>query len=61
MPALQDSHIVKIAVELENMTAQLIEFDQRDPLTRKFLNVLGIPYGRFPSPLTINHREGNRP
>lgn len=38
MPALQDSHIVKIAVELENMTAQLIEFDQRDPLTRKLLN-----------------------
>lgn len=36
MPALQDSHIVKIAVELENQTAQLIEFDQRSPLTRKF-------------------------
>lgn len=36
MPALQDSHIVKIAVELENQTAQLIEFDQRSPLTRMY-------------------------
>lgn len=38
MPALQDSHIVKIAVELENQTAQLIEFDQRSPLTRKLIS-----------------------
>lgn len=35
MPALKDSNIVKIAVELENQTAQLIEFDQRHPLTGK--------------------------
>lgn len=35
MPVLKDSHIVKIAVELENQqqNAQLIEFDQRHPLT----------------------------
>ncbi|GAB0094484.1 engulfment and cell motility protein 1 [Sergentomyia squamirostris] len=34
MPVLKDSHIVKIAVELENQqqNAQLIEFDQRSPL-----------------------------
>lgn len=33
MPVLRESHIVKIAVELENQTAQLIKFDLRNPLT----------------------------
>lgn len=34
MPALKvDQHIVKIAVEFENQLPQLIEFDQRQPLT----------------------------
>lgn len=35
MPAAVDPTIVKIAVELENHTAQLIEFDQKNPLTGK--------------------------
>lgn len=33
MPSIKSSHIVKIAVELENSIPQLIEFDQRSPLT----------------------------
>lgn len=33
MPSIKNSHIVKIAVELENNIPQLIEFDQRSPLT----------------------------
>lgn len=33
MPTAIDPSIVKIAVELENHTAQLIEFDQKNPLT----------------------------
>lgn len=33
MPAAVDPSIVKIAVELENHTAQLIEFDQKSTLT----------------------------
>lgn len=33
MPAAIDPSIVKIAVELENHTAQLIEFDQKSTLT----------------------------
>lgn len=33
MPAVKDAHIVKIAVELENQQPQLIEFNQRQPLT----------------------------
>lgn len=33
MPAAVDPTIVKIAVELENHTAQLIEFDQKSTLT----------------------------
>lgn len=40
MPALKDSHIVKIAVELENQQAQLISLDQRQPLTGKFKNII---------------------
>lgn len=35
MPAAIDPSIVKIAVELENHTAQLIEFDQKSTLTGK--------------------------
>ena len=39
IPAQKDLHIVKIAVELENknptQNAQLIELDQRQPLTGK--------------------------
>lgn len=35
MPAVKDSHIVKIAVELEGKNAQLIEFDQTRPLAGK--------------------------
>lgn len=35
MPEIVDSHIVKIAVELENQTPQLIKFDSRLPLTGK--------------------------
>lgn len=37
MPALKESHIVRIAVELENQTAQLIKFDRRQPLTGQWL------------------------
>ena len=34
MPSQQDaSHIVRIAVELENQTPQLIKFDRTQPLT----------------------------
>ncbi|CAD7080169.1 unnamed protein product [Hermetia illucens] len=33
MPALKDSHIVKIAVQMAQQNAQLIEFNQRQPLT----------------------------
>lgn len=33
MPVAKDSHVVKIAVEFENHLAQLIEFDQRQPLS----------------------------
>lgn len=36
MPALKESHIVRIAVELENQSTQLpqlIKFDRRQPLT----------------------------
>lgn len=33
MPPQKDVHIVRIAVELENQTAQLIKFDRRTPLT----------------------------
>lgn len=33
MPAAIDPSIVKIAVELEDHTAQLIEFDQKSTLT----------------------------
>lgn len=33
MPALKDSHIVKIAVEMKGENAQLIEFNQQQPLT----------------------------
>lgn len=36
MPAAIDPSIVKIAVELENHTPQLIEFDQKSTLTGKF-------------------------
>lgn len=36
MPALKDSHIVKIAVEFENHTAQLIKFDRTQPLTGQY-------------------------
>lgn len=36
MPAAIDPSIVKIAVELENHTAQLIEFDQKNTLTGKY-------------------------
>lgn len=35
MPVAKDSHIVKIAVEMDKMTPQLIEFDQKQPLTSK--------------------------
>lgn len=35
MPAVIDPSIVKIAVELENHTPQLIEFDQKSTLTGK--------------------------
>lgn len=35
MPAAIDPSIVKIAVELENHTPQLIEFDQKSTLTGK--------------------------
>lgn len=35
MPALKDAHIVRIAVEFENQSAQLIKFDRRTPLTGK--------------------------
>lgn len=38
MPALKESHIVRIAVELENQTAQLLKFDSRRPLTGKLTN-----------------------
>lgn len=33
MPAVIDPDIVKIAVQLENESAQLIEFDQKSTLT----------------------------
>ncbi|KAG4073589.1 hypothetical protein HA402_000813 [Bradysia odoriphaga] len=33
MPALKESHIVRIAVEFENQLPQLIKFDRRQPLT----------------------------
>lgn len=36
MPIAIDPSIVKIAVELENHTAQLIEFDQKNLLTGNF-------------------------
>ncbi|KAJ8874920.1 hypothetical protein PR048_022810 [Dryococelus australis] len=32
MPAIKDSNIVKIAVEMDNQVAQLIEFNQKQPL-----------------------------
>lgn len=35
MPAVIDPDIVKIAVEFEKETAQLIEFDQKSTLTGK--------------------------
>lgn len=34
---VKDAHIVKIAVEYENHLAQLINLDQRQPLTGKLL------------------------
>lgn len=40
MPALKESHIVRIAVELENQSTQLpqlIKFDRRQPLTGQFI------------------------
>lgn len=37
MPAQVDPNIVKIAVELENHQAQLIEFDQKVSLTSELL------------------------
>lgn len=40
MPALKESHIVRIAVELENQSTQLpqlIKFDRRQPLTGQFV------------------------
>lgn len=39
MPAAIDPSIVKIAVELENHTAQLIEFDQKSTLTGKMSHI----------------------
>lgn len=33
MPVAKDAHVVKIAVEFENHLAQLIEFNQRQPLS----------------------------
>lgn len=33
MPAVMDSSIVKIAVQMENHTPQLIEFDQKNKLS----------------------------
>lgn len=33
MPAIKDTHIVKIAVEMVDQVPQLIEFDQKQPLT----------------------------
>lgn len=40
MPVQQkESHIVRIAVELENQTAQLIKFDLRNPLTGRLIMI----------------------
>lgn len=40
MPVVIDPSIVKIAVELENHSAQLIEFDQKSTLTGNINNEL---------------------
>lgn len=39
MPAIRDCHVVKIAVQYETGMAQLIEFDQRQPLTAIIQNL----------------------
>ncbi|XP_058823162.1 engulfment and cell motility protein 1 [Topomyia yanbarensis] len=39
MPAIRDSHVVKIAVEFETGIPQLIEFDQRQPLATIIQNL----------------------
>ncbi|XP_065078096.1 engulfment and cell motility protein 1 [Ochlerotatus camptorhynchus] len=48
MPAIRDSHVVKIAVQFETGIAQLIEFDQRQPLTAIIQNL--CPYWAIQDP-----------
>lgn len=42
MPVARDSHVVKIAVELEKQHPQLIEFDQRQPLSSIIQDLCGL-------------------
>ncbi|XP_019551722.2 engulfment and cell motility protein 1 [Aedes albopictus] len=48
MPAIRDSHVVKIAVQFASEIAQLIEFDQRQPLAAIIQNL--CPYWTIQDP-----------
>lgn len=61
MPALKESHIVRIAVEFENQIPQLIKFDRRQPLTGQLIDCV-FNYSTHPLPgyvFRINFRRNN--
>lgn len=54
MPAAIDPSIVKIAVELENHTPQLIEFDQKSTLTGNLMGDKHFSYGNSTINIFLN-------
>ncbi|CAH0547412.1 unnamed protein product [Brassicogethes aeneus] len=59
MPAMKDSYIVKIAVEMTNQVPQLIEFNQKQPLTsiiQELCNGWSLPE---PEQYALQFNDGN--